>query len=66
MSKLIPELELTEFVEGEIGEDCRVETPMGTVRAVWLGTAGENGWTLTDAIGLMCEIVDEREAQITK
>ena len=66
MSLPIPEYELTEFVEGEEGERVEIETPAGMIRATWLGTIGENGWTLTDAARLMCEIVDERDAQSTE
>jgi hypothetical protein len=62
MSKPIPELELVEFVEGEVGEPVEIETPAGTIRATWLGTVS-NGKELAEAMRLMQAIAAEREAE---
>ena len=62
MCKPIPELELEEFVEGEVGEPVEIETPAGNIRATWLGTVS-NGKELAEAMRLMWDIAAERETQ---
>jgi len=62
-SKPVPELELTELVEGEVGEPVEIETPAGTIRATWLGPVGNGpgAMTLTEAMQLMCDLEREKE-----
>lgn len=47
---------------GEVGEEVRIDTPLVAFYATFLGTVGANGWSLTDACRLMCEMAEEREA----
>jgi len=65
MCEPIPELELEEFVEGEVGEPVEIETPVGMLRATWLGTVS-NGKDLAEAMRLMWDMAAEREAQTTE
>jgi hypothetical protein len=65
MSEPIPELELVEFVEGEVGEPVEIETSVGTIRATWLGTVS-NGKELAEAMHLMQAIAAEREGESTE
>lgn len=55
------ELEVISFEEGEVGETVRILTPVGTVRARWLGTVS-NGRELAEAMRLMAAMEDERRA----
>jgi hypothetical protein len=59
-------LELVELVEGEVGEPVEIETPVGKVRATWLGTVGADGWDLTQACKLMIDMAKERSRQQMK
>ena len=45
-----------------VGDEITVITPRGRLRATHLGVVGRDGWTLTDAVKLMCDIAAEREA----
>ena len=63
MSEPIPELELVELVEGEVGEPVEIEMPAGTIRATWLGTVS-NGKELAEAMRLMWDIARERSAEV--
>lgn len=55
-------LELEQEVKlGEVGELVEIVTPQGTIRAIWLGVLGENGWDLTQAMQLMADM--ERECR---
>jgi hypothetical protein len=50
-----------EQIEPEVGEPTDIVTTKGTIRAIWLGTIGENGWNLTKAMRLMVNMERERE-----
>jgi hypothetical protein len=62
MSNPILELDLEELTKGEVGEPVDIETPMGKIRATWLGTVS-NGKELAVAMKLMWELSTERKAQ---
>ena len=65
MSKSIPELQIDEIQEGEVGEPVEIETPASTIRAIWLGPVGTGpgAMSLTEAMQLMNAIAAERQAQ---
>ena len=52
MTNPVPEFELVEMEEGEIGEPVVIETPSGEKKATWLGTVS-NGKELAEAMRLM-------------
>ena len=58
----IPQLELVEIQEGEVGEPVHIETPQGCLTATWLGTVS-NGKELAEAMRLMAEIDAERKRE---
>ena len=59
------ELGLVDLEAGEVGEKAEITTPAGTIRPTWLGVVGDGpgAMSLTEAMRLMCEIDEEREAQ---
>ena len=49
------------YVPAKVGDEARIETPAGTVKAVWLGTVSD-GKELAAAMRRMAQISQERQA----